>query len=195
MLEVTIPSIDTWPPLLRITRGVTEPSVKRVMGRAIANLIRRHLRKLDRERPNQLGGQRTHFYANAAAAVQNPRLHGSTGVAVGINHVGIAQRFHGGVIVPKFADWLSIPARTEAYGTRAREHANLAFILIRARTTAKGDPLAMLQEPGGGVLFWLVKRVVQQPDPSVLPTEDGLLGAALEAGEEYVGLLLERAAL
>jgi hypothetical protein len=195
MLEITIPSIDTWPPLLRLTRGVTEPSVKLVMGRAIATLIRRHLRRLDAERANKLGGQRTHFYAQAAASVQNPRPRGSTGVSVAINHIGIAQRFFGGEIVPKLAHWLSIPARSEAYGTRAREHANLAFVLIRGRTSDFGGPLAMLQEPEGGVFFWLVKRVVQQADPTVLPTNDKLMAAALDAGEEYVGLLLERAAL
>ena len=81
-----------YPPLLRLSDGVKRPDVRRVMGRAIAGVLRRHFTKLDEERPNALGGKRTHFYGQVRRSVQQPELLGGDGVKVAINHVGIAQR-------------------------------------------------------------------------------------------------------
>jgi hypothetical protein len=38
----------------------------------------------------------------------------------------------------------------------------------------------------GLIFFWLVKQVTQQPDPTVLPTEDEMTEAAVKNAEEYI---------
>jgi hypothetical protein len=48
-------------------------------------------------------------------------------------------------------------------------------------------------ETGGGIFFWLVKSIHQEPDPTVLPPEEELQESAFQAGDEYLKTLLARA--
>ncbi len=163
-------------------RPVNMPGVKKVVGRAVANRLRQHFFTLNRERPNRLGGRRTNFYSQAARSVQQPEIQ-TDGVRVSINHVGLAQRLLGGTLHPVHSTYLTIPARAEAYGKRAREFNDLEILWGRR------GPIALVQrnhtrlgrgkkgrpsEQGGGVFFWLVKSVTQNPDPTVLPSEADL---------------------
>ncbi|MBI5768760.1 MAG: hypothetical protein HZA93_13260 [Verrucomicrobia bacterium] len=186
-----------YPPLLRLSNGVQRPDIRRVMGRAIAGALRRYFTKLDRERPNQLGGTRTHFWGQVRRSVQQPELVGGDGVKVAINHVGIAQRYFGGDIEASPGKKLTIPVNPEAYGHRAREFTDLhpiwfedgSGVLVRDHTESPGDI--------GEVFYRLVKRVHQDGDETVLPPEDGkdgLEAIALNAGEEHLQTLVARAA-
>ncbi|MBI4027887.1 MAG: hypothetical protein HY360_23080 [Verrucomicrobia bacterium] len=171
--------------------------VRSVGGRALVNTLRAHFFRLDRERANQLGGKRTHFYGQVARSVQDPRLDGDT-INVSINHIGIAQRYFGGEITPKKAKYLTIPARAEAYGKRAREFDDLQILFGRGgpvalvqreqleitlgRKRKKGDRKVETEEiVGGGIFYWLVKSVTQKPDPTILPPENELLADARAA--------------
>ena len=49
-------------------------------------------------------------------------------------------------------------------------------------------------EAGGQVFYWLVKHVHQEADLTVLPTDDELQTAAVDAGEEFLKRMLEREA-
>lgn len=198
-------------PLQRMAESVRTPEFRKVVGRAVANRLRKHFSELDSERANTMGGRRTHFYGQARRSVQNPELVGDSGVSVSINHVGIAQRYFGGPIEADPGHALAIPARAEAYGKRPGEFKDLHLVVFGelgkaalvqntqtalsvgrrrkdgSRTVSRGE------EQGGGVFFWLVKRVNQRPDHSVLPTESDLQAAASAAGLEYLRTLAARA--
>jgi len=194
-LEVRMTIVDPTPYLLRTKRSLGEPGIRRVMGRAIGTSIRRHFTKLDSSRANRLGGKRTHFYANARRSVHQPELYGD-GVRVVIDALGIAQRYYGGDIFPREANALTIPVHPEAYGHRAREFSDLQYI-----PTHRGDPytLAILARPNEAsahgimeVYYVLCSRVHQEPDPSVLPTDQELGKAAHDAAVDYITTIIKR---
>lgn len=189
----------------RVIDAIARPEIRRVMGRALATRMRRHFSERDKE-ANKMGGTRTHFWGQVRRSVQQPQLVGGDGVQVGINHVAFSQKYFGGDIKPVSVDWLTIPARTEAYGHRAREFTDLHFVhfgrqlaaLVQNESTSleapnqnrKKDrgigPIAR-ETTGGGVFFWLVKEVHQEPDPEALPPEQELADAALQAGAAFLG--------
>ncbi|NJL18813.1 MAG: hypothetical protein HC901_00350 [Bdellovibrionaceae bacterium] len=49
------------------------------------------------------------------------------------------------------------------------------------------------KERGGEVFYWLARKVWQQRDPSVMPTEARLLAAAMRGAEQYVAAMAARA--
>lgn len=187
--------------------------LKRVIGRSIANLLRDHFTDLANDSAHHrtaesLGAAPTGFYSEAVSGVQQPEIE-TDGVSVSINKKGLAQRLFGGTITAPEGKMLTIPARTEAYGKRADEFNNLKVImfasgsgaLVQTESTVlrggkrgsaktigvagarKGDSI------GGLIVFWLVKQVTQQEDPSVLPTQEELGNAAVRAARSFVGQL------
>lgn len=181
-----------FPPLLRLSEGVKRPDVRKVMGRAIGNALRRHFTTLDQERPNQLGGRRTHFYGQARRGVQQPELVGGDGVKVEIDKLGIAQRYFGGTIEREDGGLLTIPVNPAAYGHRAREF-DLTPIYFGDGSGILVDDTNPESRGGIGEVFYrLVRSVHQDPDPSVLPSDEALSQVALEAGEDYIGILIDR---
>lgn len=180
-----------YPPLLRLSDGVKRPEIRKAMGRGVATRLRKHFTELDGSRRNRLGGKRTHFYGEVRKSVQNPQLE-SDGVVVAINHVGIAQRYFGGVIEAKPGKRLTIPVHPEAHGRRAREFGDLTPIFF-----ADGNGFLMRPNPDspsaiGEVYYLLRKTVEQDADPSVLPTDDELETAGLEEGEKHIKTLVAR---
>lgn len=168
-----------------------------VAGRAVANTLRNHYGELDRTRVNKWGGKRTHFWARVRSSVQAPRVNGSQAV-VSINHVGLGQKVSGGVIRPVRKQWLTIPAAAEAYGKTAREFNNLHFEVLSGKpalvTNASSGisynkrtgKIKQTSSEGGKVMFWLRKRVTQQPDPQALPPQADLNAAAVAGIESYI---------
>jgi len=166
----------------------------RVGGQAMANLTRTHLFGLDGSRANKLGGERSHFYANAAKSILLGPAREKE-ISFSINQVGLAQRWLGGTIRAGAGTssasglatrYLAIPARAEAYGHAPSEFGDLAF---RPRG---GNAGMLVKKLGGGeegvglVYFWLVTEVTQQADPSVMPSEEELGAAAVEAMGSYL---------
>jgi hypothetical protein len=175
--------------------GIAGQAAK-VGGRAVAGFLRDYLFNLDAERPNKMGGDRTHFYADAARSVQVPEVSGGT-ASVSINHVGLAQRLLGGPIKPVVATLLAEPARAEAYGKAPREFDDLEFVptrnggmLVQAlqiqitRGKRKGD--YSTTTVGALAMYWLVPEVDQDADPTVLPSETALAGCATGAMSDYI---------
>ena len=177
-----------------------------VGARAVKGFLVDYLADLDEARPNKMGGVRTHFFAQVARSVQNPKTeHGRASIS--INHVGFAQRLLGGIIRAgqglssksgRPTKLLAIPARAEAYGKTPGEFHDLEFVptgngegmlvqtfqtqFIRGRR--KGD--YHTQKVGGLAMFWLVKQVTQKPDATVLPSSKAMAGAATDAMEDYL---------
>jgi len=139
------------------------------------------------------------FYGRASSAVSG--VANALGITISIRHQGLAQRFFGGTINPVTGKYLAIPAREEACGVRPRQYPeNLVPLYSRAqrrvialvqaedteRVITKGKNKGQLTRAPkdkaaahglGAVVYWLVRSVTQQPDPSVLPTESAYLGA------------------
>lgn len=125
------------PFLQHVAMSLHNERVNRSAGRAGAKLLREHLLAKDRAEPNAAGGKRTHFYAKAARSAHYVAYIGE--VLVGLNHTGIAQRYHGGRIYPsgrissitgKPITNLAIPNPKvpEAHGTKPDDYDNLELI-------------------------------------------------------------------
>lgn len=169
---------------------LSQDKVRNIAGRAGVNITRDHLFAIDSERGNGMGGRRSHFYSSAARSVHYKDT--SDGVMIVISKTGIAQRFFGGTIRPVNAKKLAIPATPEAYGRRPGEFTNLEAVFGRRgayalaerrattlRKTRKG--FAKGAEVGGKIMYWLVDKVEQDPDPTVLPTDQSLCSGIMDA--------------
>jgi hypothetical protein len=186
MIRVSI--IDRATPALRQILARARPEqVHKVAAFGVRNLVRDHLAALN-QKPNKRGWKKTQFYAQARRAV-TARASTSAGI-VEISKEGFAQRLYGGPIRPVNTRALTIPALAIAYGRRAREFTNLQF-----RPINRGNLVGLLYrktDQGPVTLYWLVKRVMQQPDPTVLPTNDEMATAAVKAVEDNLAPLLDR---
>lgn len=178
------------------------------MGEVLQETVRAHFEALAGDSAHHksseaLGAERTGFYEEAARNVQSPQIEGG-GVAVSVDHAGLAQRYFGGDIHAKEGGFLTIPARAEAYGHRAREFDNLQLIIFpsgagaliaKGAVTQRGKrgAAAQFDSEGSEVFFWLVRQVHQEADPTVLPDDDEILNPAIAAAGDYIDILTERA--
>lgn len=198
-MSKTIDITDQATPALRRLRGViSDGSLTAAMGRGAANRIRSHLVDLNASRPNRLGGRRTNFWNQAAQSTHQDSVPGE--ITVSISKQGFRQRYEGGRIRAVNAKLLTIPATAEAHGRRASEFPDLHFAILGGRLALIRNRQTRLRRVGGRrpgfraassttgleVLFWLKKEVNQRPDPSVLPTDDQIVAAAIAAGESAV---------
>jgi hypothetical protein len=149
----------------------------------------------------------TGFWGRAARSTNYSLL--SDGVDINVNQQGVRQRLEGGPINAKPGQWLTIPARSEAYGRRAREFNNLVFVLFRADLAALvesesqdvsfGRPrkdgtrkVTPGEERGGGVMYWLKKSVNQNANPGVLPGEQRVREVCRLTVEGIASRLIQR---
>lgn len=200
------------PVVVAIGRAVQSTELKHVVGRAAVNVFKQHLFAQDRNRPNVLGGTRTHFYADAARATHYDLL--PDGVRVSVNQVGFLQRVVGGTIKPTASKYLTIPARAEAHGKRASEFNDLVVVFGRG-----GQPVALAravqtslritgaatasvlgvkrvaqgEQTGGEILFWLKKEVTQRGDPSVAPGALEIAAGAYSAANAHLDRVVAKA--
>jgi hypothetical protein len=193
------------------------------IGEVMYETIKGHFEELNADAEHHrtaraLGAPPTQFYEKAAVNTQVPQLE-KDGVSVSITAPpGLAQRLYGGEI--KGDPLLTIPARSETYGHRAREFENLKVVMFpsgagalveREATTLRGGlsrkgargpgtglvagigEHAKGEEMGGLVYYWLVRQVSQAGDPSVLPDDSEILDSAVTAVQDYLDILLGRA--
>ena len=210
-VDVSIERDDTGDLFERIQSAALASRITIVMARAIAIKLKDHFRALDASR-HKYG---KHFYSLAGDSIS---IRGSGGLAlVSITQRGLRQRLYGGMIVPKNAKFLTIPASPESYGKRASEFpelklskamnpdGHLQWALVRPASTQlkfrrrlQGDgnirmtvtPRAM--SAGGEVVFWLVRKVNQAPDPTVLPSREELMAAGIGAARIRLNRLQSR---
>lgn len=155
-------------------------NINDVIGSAAARLTSDYLATLDSQRPNALGGRRSHFYAAAARSVRYAvNLDGAT---VTVAKQGMAQRYYGGTIYPTAGhEYITVPARGEAVGHFARDFNNLHFVHFKSGSVALVENDATKISigkkgvknkgaTGGLVFYWCVPSVHQDPDPSVIPS-------------------------
>jgi hypothetical protein len=181
--------VDEITPLLaRVKSAAAAQGIALVGARAVAGLVKEHLYGLDRQRHR--GGR--HFYRSAGDSVTTGIV--PAGAVVSITQTGFRQRFFGGTIRPRRARMLAIPASPESQGMSPREFPDLdlkrmydangaiRLALVRRASTVityrrrkrKDGTVQLTVAPvmtrlGGDVLFWLVPKVFQRADPTVLP--------------------------
>ena len=197
---VTVVVDEITPLLERVQSLATARGLALVGARAVGDLVKQHLYGLDGQR-HQYG---RHYYRQAGDSVTARIV--PEGAAVSITQTGFRQRLFGGTITPRVAKMLTIPANPEAYGMRAREFKDLdvrrvldpktgalRLALVRRASTQiryvrrkNKDGTSSLnakpvREVGGEVMFWLVRKVVQKADPTVLPYAEQMSARALAA--------------
>ena len=209
-MKVEVDIIDEVRPALEKLKGtVRADRVSMVAARGAAIMLRAFFQNLENTRPNKDGFPRQHFWAQVRRGVQTPKVMGQSAV-VSINHVGLGQRYYGGEIKPKNGSkFLTIPWRSEAYGKRAREFTNLVFRIVegigpalvigtggtkRESVNKKGDKKTVGVKGGqeGLVMYLLRRKVVQRPDPSVMPTKEEFGQVILKSVTDFLNRLLAR---
>ena len=180
----------------------------KIAGTGVLEAIKTHLVARDAV-PNKNRWPKTHF--NDRARKQTFLTTSPTDATVHIALVGFGTFVTGkpDVIKPVNAKFLTIPARPEAYGKRAREFSDLHFAivddfygrprpaLVRAAQTlfkfgrkVKGKSAVKdVEEVGGEVYFWLAKSVHPKPHPEALPKTEDLKRAAVGELESYASTL------
>jgi hypothetical protein len=152
-------------------------------GRAVTNLFRKHLRELDRSRPNKLGGSRSHFWLALSRSVNLSEI-SDRGVTVSISDPRAKHKHTGGTIRAKRAGFLTIPIHPDAHGRSTRVLATELGIKLfawggRLMGQAGGDQ--------GLTAYYVLKRsVYQSPDPEdgILPPDDQIREVALNAARD-----------
>jgi hypothetical protein len=217
-VKVTLSITDQASPALKnLLASAKAPALLRVGGRGVANRLRSHYDHLHQTRPNKLGGKRVNFWLGVKRSVQNPVLSGNAAV-VAINHVGIRQRLQGGIIRPgrgtnrrtgRPIRLLAIPIHPDAYGRRPAERDDLDFIpgkrgggvLVQSRMTnirlgrrrKDGSRKITPESTTTGIaLYALVRQVVQRPDPTVLPPQQDMAKAAVDAMNQWLSVARAR---
>ena len=140
---------------------------------ALAESVRRHLRSVAPSRhrtAERLGAKRTMHYENAVAAVA-PCADANHGEVV-VPIAGISRAYQDLDITPVNASYLTLPLAAESYGHTAREMESRGWRLFRP----KGKNILMGTKGRGKdavtkTLFALKKKVHQQKDPALLPTQ------------------------
>lgn len=122
---------------------LASPAARNTVGRAVSNLMRGHFGELEADRPNALGGARTHYWSDARRGTHYV-VQGDD-VLVGTDQPGVRLHYLGGTVLPgvgpysrpsyltgKPAKYLTIPARAEAHGRRASEFDDLIVLWGRS---------------------------------------------------------------
>lgn len=181
----------------------------KIAGVGVLEAVRDHLVQRD-QLPNSKGWPKTHFHdrARQQTFLRTTNFEATVHIAL----VGFATYVTGKpeTIKPVNSKYLTIPARPEAYGRRAREFSDLVFrmvpserggiapALVRAEQTAfsfgrrKKDgtrSVGSIRELGGEVFYWLARSVHPKPHPDAVPSREKLQEAAVGALQSYVDSL------
>lgn len=166
IVEVTIDKVKE----AKFKRLIAQLSPERV-ARRIAPVCKQVWVDHLAEKPqNKMGWKTTKFWERAARSIKYKVE--PDGFLLSAHHLGMRQRYYGGEIKPVKKKWLTIPARSEAYGKTAGQFKGKLQFRMK-----KGAASAVLTDKKGGVFFWLVKRVNQSADPTVLPPQSRFLEA------------------
>lgn len=187
-MTLTLEQDDLTPTLATLRARARNPrGIMAAAGRAITNLFKKHLRLLQRTRPNKLGGKRTNFWNQLAQSVNMPFL-SDRGVTISISDPRASHKHKGGTITAKNAKMLTIPVAPEAHGRRASVlEAELGIKLFLLGREGSAPVLAGQVGEGQGLkVYYALKRsVTQGPDPKegILPPEADIKREALTAGQ------------
>jgi hypothetical protein len=204
MMHISLAVVkDTATPAVRaLGNALDDKNVLPVFGRSVTNSVRDHFDDLEADRPNKLGGHRTHYYSGARKGTRF--IYEGDHVTVSIAQVGIRFRYFGGTIRAgqnpssvggKPTKYLTIPATAEAYGHRAADFDDLELLWgrggpyglgrVERKTVAIADSFGA-KTVSTEVLFWLVKTVEGAPDKTMLPDDSEIRDSVTRDFNKYV---------
>jgi hypothetical protein len=210
-MEINVSRSTALPVVAHLAAGLEAERFLPYLAEATTQQVEQHLRDLD-ERPNRLGGARTHYFQQASEHT-TWEIDGDTAL-IRIQAPGINLRYFGGVIRAGVSQaacgptsgratrYLTIPAAPEAYGRRACDIPDLVVLWGRNGPYALGRRSQRSQavQGGGGtsaefreVLFILKESVTVAADPTVLPTPEAIAATIKQTFADYVSALKEEA--
>lgn len=177
---------------------------KKVVGVAAVRALKDHLVHREQTDPHRsataLGAPPTGLYADMAQSTSYNIT--GPGLDITISHNAARQRIEGGEIKPgPGKQYLTIPARREAYGRRAATvgiplkfgfapdpaHNNtLRRALVAASGSGKKKANQRQARQDNGAYFWLVRAVEQDGDDTILPTDDQFFSAVFDALDGWI---------
>lgn len=159
------------------------------MAMGIEYTVLRHIRTKLVSTPNKLGAQSTGFWQKAANSVVARST--AQEAVVEITHRGVALQYYGGTVTPKNKKALTIPIHPDAHGKWVGDFPQGTIFRIPGTALLArkvGDASSAQIQP----LFLLRRSVKVNSNPDVLPTEDEIRTAALDAGKAFVERALKQ---
>ena len=194
-MTLTLTHDDVTPALELLRAQARRPrGIMASAARGVSNLFRTHLRLLDRQRPNRLGGKRTHMYNEFARSVNVPTLT-ATSARISISDPRAAHKHFGGLIIAKRAKMLTIPVAPEAYGRRAsvlEGELGIKLFLYVNKATQHATLCGNLGKSAGLKVFYVLKRSVMQGPEPILPAAAQITTAALSAARSALARQLAK---
>lgn len=186
-VEVKIPNFDLD---RRIKTSMN--SLLRAAGTSLAKRIRQHMRLLNRTRHSALSGGKSsnHF---SPEKVSEPTV-SQDAVTVAVDIPGITRAYHDIDIYPKEANALAIPLHASAYGISPRENNDRGtYKLFRIKKDGvPGNVLYRNGEDGGLIpMYALVGHVRQMKDPSLMPSDNEMIDAAIKGANAVLDTILK----
>lgn len=199
-IGVSISATDLATPALEAKLAQIQPDrLRAILAPGLTQFTQRHLLS---NGTNAKGWPSTHFWADAARGTSWTASEG--GFTISINKIGVRQRYFGGPIRPVSARALAIPINPVSYGHVPADFPGLFLLkcasgayLVQSNETVSDKTGRTIGKSGKGgnagrrlksnltFLFKLSAGVQQDPDPSVIPSEDELTETGMS--------LLERA--
>lgn len=186
---MTVEVIVRSPRLAQLTSllsGARRVELNQVMGEAVREETRDHLRTLAGERHDtaqRLGATPSGHLAEASRAVENaPVTADESGASFTIRHPGMIRAFRDVHIAKRTAQALAIPLHRLAYARRPAQIWDQYNLFIR------GGRILMPQGKGQPplALYALVRSVTQRQDRSLLPSDEEWSQAAAGAAAELI---------
>ena len=145
----------------------------------MSECVREHLRRRNETRPpSRYGLPKSNYWADAADSVTS-EVSGNV-AAVTVEQEGAALHYYGGTVHPKRGKALAIPIDPSVAGIWPSE-ANALTDHI-AMIWPKNSTHGFLKDAETNELLWLlVPRATIPADPTVMPTDDEIVNAAMDA--------------
>lgn len=141
---------------------------------AVRTVVARNFEDHDATAKHRQGFRKSDYWMDASDATVS-RVQGNK-ILVDCDKEGVAMHYAGGVVLPK-RKALAIPADPSVGDMWPSEYAGEVSLIWN-----KGESRGALKDPDTGeVLWWLVPKATIPADKSVLPSDDMILTAAIEA--------------
>lgn len=180
-----IVDLDTASPALRalLARASNRPGLNKVISVAGTRAVKDRFAEVATWMRNKFG-RPAQFWKRMSRAT---RPEATAAHAAVVMPREVAQRYFGGTIRPTGGrNFLTIPARAEAYRRSARSFDDLVLIVFRRKGRGPAGALIRKGETHDAVMYWLYRKVTQKGDPRVLPTSDELAAAVMPDVESYL---------
>jgi hypothetical protein len=200
---------DTATPAITAMEEAIQPeNILPFMAELVTQEVQQNLRDLDVSRANRLGGERTHYFAQAAEETEWT-MEGNDHAIVSVRQIGIALKYFGGTVTAGVGTscatgektrFLTIPVHPSAYGVRACDIPGLKVISGPRGPFALGFVTVnhIGHESGGSTrtreveIFYLLKESIEiAADKAMLPSPTRLAAVVGAGLRDYSNMVVE----